>query len=189
MPVCVRPDGKGEGDAEDTVKNSLLVTSLEIAAIVLIAAVLGIGWNRTLLASAWKGEAAIQQPASPQAQTAQAGGEELVPMPIPLAQVKDMHDGKQAVVIDARSASTFIQGHIAGAVSLPLEEARKNPSSLKGRFSKDATIIAYCNGFSCHDSMDLGKLMMQAGYANVYVYEGGFPEWRDSGYPVAKGGA
>ncbi|MCM0080107.1 rhodanese-like domain-containing protein [Geomonas sp. Red32] len=170
-------------------KNSLLVTSLEIAAIVLIAAVLGIGWNRTLLASAWKGEAAIQQPASPQAQTAQAGGEELVPMPIPLAQVKDMHDGKQAVVIDARSASTFIQGHIAGAVSLPLEEARKNPSSLKGRFSKDATIIAYCNGFSCHDSMDLGKLMMQAGYANVYVYEGGFPEWRDSGYPVAKGGA
>jgi rhodanese-related sulfurtransferase len=36
--------------------------------------------------------------------------------------------------------------------------------------------------------MDLAKLLMQAGYTAVYVYEGGFPEWRDAGYPVATGG-
>jgi rhodanese-related sulfurtransferase len=28
---------------------------------------------------------------------------------------------------------------------------------------------------------------MNAGFSNVMVYEGGFPEWRDSGLPVEKG--
>jgi rhodanese-related sulfurtransferase len=163
-------------------KKAWVGTLIEICLIVIVAATAGIAWNRTLLAGAWRGES------TPQAQAAAPKGEEL-PMPIALSQVKEMHDGKQAVIVDARSAANYALGHIAGAVALPLEEARKNPqlSPLKTKVPADATIIVYCNGFSCHDSMDLGKLLMQAGYASVYVYEGGFPEWRDAGYPIAKG--
>jgi rhodanese-related sulfurtransferase len=160
---------------------------VEICLIVAIAATAGITWNRTLLAAAWRGEATQQAGAAAKDQA--AGKEEQLPMPIGLMQVKEMHDARQAVIIDARSAADFAQGHIAGAITFPLEQARKNPSlPLKTRVPIDATIIAYCNGFSCHDSMELGKLMQQAGYASVYVYEGGFPEWRDAGYPVATGG-
>ena len=152
----------------------------EICLIIIISATAGIFWNRALLTVAWQGGAT---------QKAQARSKvEELPMPIGLVQVKQMHDAKQAVIVDARSAESFAQGHILGAVALPLEEARKDASApLKAKLPKDATIIAYCNGFSCHDSMDLGKLLMQAGYASVYVYEGGFPEWRDAGYPTATG--
>lgn len=157
----------------------------EILLIVVIAAVAGIAWNRTLLVGAWRGEP------TPQAQAAVPPGEEL-PMPIGLVQVKQMHDAKEAVIVDARSAATFAQGHIAGAITLPLEEARKTgaaslKSALRAKIPATATVIAYCNGFSCHDSMDLGKLLMAAGYSSVYVFEGGFPEWRDAGYPTATG--
>jgi rhodanese-related sulfurtransferase len=163
-------------------KKKWLGTLSEICLIVVISATAGIAWNRTLLTGAWRGEL------TGQAQAAAPKGEAL-PMPIGLTQVKEMHDAKQAVIVDARSAASFAQGHIAGAIALPLEEARKHPSiPFKAKVPTDAVIIAYCNGFSCHDSMDLGELLMQAGYASVYVYEGGFPEWRDAGYPIATGG-
>ena len=163
-------------------RKNWLGTVAEICLIVIISASIGVIWNRSLLLSAWRGETAGQAQAAPV-------GEEL-PMPLGLMQIKEMYDAKQAVIVDARSAASFAEGHIAGAISLPLEEARKNPARpLKVKLSADATIIAYCNGFSCHDSMDLGKILMHAGYATVYVYEGGFPEWRDAGYPLARGGA
>ena len=156
-------------------------TITEICLIVAVSATAGLAWNWTLLTGAWRGSPA------PSAQTAAVQGEDL-PMPIGLAQVKEMLDAKQAVVVDARNAQFFARGHIAGAVTLPLEEARKTPTSpFKTRVATDATIIAYCNGFSCHDSMDLAKLLMHAGYGSVYVFEGGFPEWRDAGYPTATG--
>jgi rhodanese-related sulfurtransferase len=158
------------------------VTIAEICLIVAISATIGILWNRSLLTSAWRGEVATQAQAS-----APKGTE--TPMPVGLVQLKELYDARNAVLVDARSAANFSEGHISGAISLPLEEARKNPASpFKKKLPADATIIAYCNGFSCHDSMDLGKILMQAGYVSVYVYEGGFPEWRDAGYPVVKGG-
>jgi rhodanese-related sulfurtransferase len=163
-------------------KTRCVHTVVEIALIVAISAVAGITWNRTLLTSAWRGELTRQ------ALAAAPSGEEL-PMPIGLPQVKEMLDAKQAVLLDARNAASFREGHIAGALPVPLEEAKRNPSSpLSAKLAKGSTIIAYCNGFSCHDSMELGKILMRAGYTSVYVYEGGFPEWRDAGYQTATGG-
>ena len=162
-------------------KNGWLVTVLEISLIVVIAATAGILWNRALLADAWRGEPTQLVAAAPQG--------EALPMPIGIAQVKEMHDAGQAVLIDARSVDSYTEEHIAGAIPVPLEEARRSPASpLRGQIPADAIIITYCNGFSCHDSMDLGKLLIKAGYQSVYVFEGGLPEWRDAGYPVARGG-
>jgi rhodanese-related sulfurtransferase len=166
-------------------KHNWLTTVAEIGLIVAISAIVGIIWNRTLLTSAWRGEIAQQAQAAPQGETQG----EAIPMPLGLVQIKEMYDAKQAVIIDARSSANFSDGHIAGAISLPLEEARRNPARpLKAKLPADSILIAYCNGFSCHDSMDLGKILMHAGYGAVYVFEGGFPEWHDAGYPVSKGG-
>lgn len=154
---------------------------IEISLIVLVAAALGVFWNRTLLADAWHG--------APTRQAAPAQAGEQLPMPVGLAQVKEMLDAGQAVVVDARSAASFREEHIAGALPLPLEEAKKRTgkSPLLEKVPKDSVLIAYCNGFSCHDSTELAKLLIGSGYGSVYVFEGGLPEWRDAGYPVAKG--
>ena len=156
-------------------------TVAEIALVVMMAAVLGIAWNGALLADAWRG-----RPTQQQAEPAARG--EVLPMPIGLMQVKEMLDAGQAVLVDARSSDSFAKEHIAGALPLPLEEARRRSGSpLLDRVPADAVIIAYCNGFSCQDSMDLGKLLIKGGYGSVYVFEGGLPEWPDAGYPVAGG--
>ena len=53
------------------------------------------------------------------------------------------------------------------------------------RVAKDQTVIAYCSGFGCPDSFDLGVLLIESGYQDVRVFEGGYPEWRDAGLAVA----
>ena len=48
------------------------------------------------------------------------------------------------------------------------------------------TIIAYCSGYGCPDSFDLGVQLLAEGYLDVRVFEGGLPEWRDADLPVAR---
>jgi rhodanese-related sulfurtransferase len=88
------------------------------------------------------------------------------------------------VLIDARSSSAYAEAHLQGAVSLPLGQAQEGIRVLQGNIPKDTTLIVYCSGFGCPDSFDLGVLLLKAGYVDVLVYEGGFPEWRDAGRPL-----
>ena len=67
-----------------------------------------------------------------------------------------------------------------------LGEAEELIRGLAAKTAKDAFLVLYCSGFDCHDSKTLGDKLIQAGFRQVFVFEGGFPEWRDAGYPVDK---
>lgn len=155
---------------------------IEMALISLLAAALGIAWNHQLLYNAWRGTAMTAPPA-PGTPVAQGG----VPLPAGLMQVKEFHDRKEAVFVDARDGATFAAGHIAGAVSLPLGEWEARLPQLMAKVPRSALLVVYCNGYDCHDSMELGKKLLGAGYGTVFVFEGGYPEWKDAGYPVGGG--
>ena len=44
--------------------------------------------------------------------------------------------------------------------------------------------IIYCNGYECSLSLDLADyLYNEKLFEKVLVFEGGWPEWRDAGYP------
>ncbi len=93
-----------------------------------------------------------------------------------------------AMLIDARSPELYLDGHIAGAVSLPLLEIDSVLPAFLGQVPKDRVMITYCSGFGCPDSFDLGLLLLENGYRDVRVFEGGYPEWRDAGLPVTEQG-
>ena len=48
----------------------------------------------------------------------------------------------EAVVVDVRSAEAYAASHIAGAISVPLDEIESNPAGLD--LDKDQWIITYC---------------------------------------------
>ncbi len=52
---------------------------------------------------------------------------------------------------------------------------------------REQPLVVYCSGYDCHDSRDLATRLLAAGYRTVYVFEGGYPEWRDAGYPTREG--
>lgn len=154
-------------------------TLYEIIVILLMAISIGVAWNHKLLLNAWTGQAPA--PAPPAAAGPPAAA---IPLPVGLMQVKDMFDRKEAIIIDARDGATFAKGHISGAVSLPVGESSEKIPAFAAKYPTDSLLIIYCNGYGCHDSMELGTKLIASGFTSVYAFEGGYPEWKDAGYPV-----
>ena len=149
----------------------------EMALIFLVATALGIAWNHRILYDAWTGREATG--------VAQTGKN--TPLPLGLMQVKELYDRKEATFVDARDAKAFATRHIRGAVSLPAGEFGTQLRRFRAQVPTTATLLVYCNGYDCHDSREVGSELLKNGYRTVYVFEGGFPEWRDAGYPTAGG--
>jgi hypothetical protein len=85
----------------------------------------------------------IQQNQAQAGATATAFNSELASIPrVDLATAKSLYDSKQVTMVDARNTSEFEQGHIAGAISLPLVDLQQKVSLLPEDHS--AQIIAYC---------------------------------------------
>jgi len=64
---------------------------------------------------------------------------------VPRVAVKDAKtafDSGQAIILDVRPADAFANGHIAGAISIPLGSIESNPLGLD--LDKNKWIITYC---------------------------------------------
>ena len=92
--------------------------------------------------------------------------------------------GEKIVVLDVRPAADFTgeQGHIAGAINIPLEE-------LPGRFAELApheehTILLVCR--TDRRSSKAAQLLSQQGFADVHVAKMGMTGWNQHGFPVQR---
>jgi rhodanese-related sulfurtransferase len=89
--------------------------------------------------------------------------------------------------VDCRSRDLFEEGHVAGSLHVPTEDAAPSETALAA-LRPMATVITYCDaGSSCQRSVRLASLLMQAGIADVRVLEGGMPEWLANGFPAESG--
>ncbi len=92
-----------------------------------------------------------------------------------------VHDGLVSV-LDVRPPEEFIQGHLPGAMNVPLSELKKHLHALP----KEREVVAYCRGPWCVLSFEAVALLRQKGY-QARRLEGGLPEWRQHGHPVSGG--
>lgn len=94
-------------------------------------------------------------------------------------------DAGTVVLIDVRPKEEFEQGHIAGAVSVPLESLK---GWAKGEAPKRKQIVAYCRGPYCVYAMQAVTELKKRGFRAARM-EDGIAEWRAAGYPLETGGA
>jgi rhodanese-related sulfurtransferase len=153
----------------------ILVEAVLIAA---LGVTIGLAVNHRQVTDAFAGRQAapMPQPSTPVT---------LLPQPVLLAEVREL--AGSAVMVDARETGFFVDGHLPGAVSLPLGEVEAQLAGFLRKIPLERTLVVYCNGYGCPDSFDLGLRLLEAGYRDVRVFEGGFPEWRDAGLPVKTG--
>jgi rhodanese-related sulfurtransferase len=109
------------------------------------------------------------------------------PVEIRLEAVKRLFDAGAAVIVDAREPDEYAAGHIAGALSLPFDEATAEPERLEGLRVGGRPIVTYCGGGTCEVSLGLAWELIAAGQTRVVVYVGGYGEWAEAGYPVEQG--
>jgi rhodanese-related sulfurtransferase len=90
--------------------------------------------------------------------------------------------GSGTLLLDARAAAAYRQGHIPGAVSLPLAEFARVFPGLARRLREARMLVVYCSGPNCGDSRDLGLRLWENGLKNLLLYKGGMEDWNEKGH-------
>lgn len=97
---------------------------------------------------------------------------------------KLIYDSGKTLFVDARSRDNYDDGHIPGAVSMPVGEFNNLIDSFIDQHSVDQPIVTYCSGRTCADSHNLARLLMDFGFSDVKVFIDGFPGWKAEGYAI-----
>jgi rhodanese-related sulfurtransferase len=103
------------------------------------------------------------------------------PVDIRLDFAKALFD-KKYTFIDARDAPDYIEGTIKGAINIPFHKFDENKTKLE-KLPKDKVYVCFCS-MTCDVSIDLAYAMAHMGFSRVYIFHGGWDEWRNAGYPM-----
>jgi len=85
-----------------------------------------------------------------------------------------------ATIIDVRPFEEYRAGHIAGAMSIPVEELKTRLSKLP----RNQEIVAYCRGPYCVFAAQAVEILRTHGFQAVRL-EDSVTDWRAHGLPVA----
>ena len=86
---------------------------------------------------------------------------------------------EEVVILDARPQHEYDAGHIAGAISVPIEVLQERLKALPKR--KD--YVAYCRGPYCVYA-DRAVELLRANGRKARRLADGFPEWKAAGLPI-----
>ena len=83
------------------------------------------------------------------------------------------------VVLDVRPPEEYAAAHLAGAISMPLEQLERR----LGELPRDRPIVAYCRGPYCVLAVNAVEALRRHGFDAVRAPEG-VQEWRELGLTV-----
>ena len=105
------------------------------------------------------------------------------PMLVNLEFSKYHFDAGSAIFIDSRDPEDYESGHIKNAINIPYDYYEDYEDVING-LDDDSIYIIYCSGGECSLSIDLADyLYNEKLFDNLLIFEGGWPEWQDAGYP------
>ena len=103
-----------------------------------------------------------------------------LPVQVDAATVDNVRGRDDVVLIDVREDSEYAEGHIPGAVLIPLGQI---PDRLD-EIPQDKTVIAVCR--SGNRSGQATNFLRQQGFDNVHNMQGGMLAWDQAGYEIEK---
>lgn len=102
--------------------------------------------------------------------------------PVAMDELLKRARSKQVVILDTRPASEYVAGHIAGAISVPVDDLQRRLKEL----TRGKEYVAYCRGPYCVYAHRAVEILRTNGRRARRLLEG-FPEWRSAGLPVESG--
>lgn len=103
--------------------------------------------------------------------------------PVTRSDLMQRLEGDEVLLLDVRPEDEFAQGHLPGALNVPLAD-------LEARFAElpaDREIVAYCRGPYCILSFEAAAFLRRNGFLARRL-EDGLPEWRAAGLMVEVSG-
>lgn len=102
-----------------------------------------------------------------------------------VADVKQKMDaGEDVLLLDVRTADDFIgeQGHVEGAVLIPLEELKNKVADIES--FREKTVMTICR--TDRRSAKAAQILANNGFTDVRVVKQGMTDWNESGYPSSR---
>lgn len=98
------------------------------------------------------------------------------------AQLTDMVNREDAVVLDLRDTAEYRQGHVVGSINMPFGKLAERVAELE-RF-RDRPIIVVCK--MGHHSGAVAKTLKEKGFTRVFRLGGGMLEWQGAQLPTVR---
>jgi rhodanese-related sulfurtransferase/DNA-binding transcriptional ArsR family regulator len=106
-------------------------------------------------------------------------GDRSDPEPVEMDDLLKRARSGKVVILDARPANEYAAGHIAGALSVPVDELKER----LGKLPKGKAYVAYCRGPYCVYADRAVQILLKSGRKAQRLIDG-FPEWKAAGLPV-----
>jgi len=91
--------------------------------------------------------------------------------------------GQDFILIEVLSEEHFKNGHIPGAIHIPVEDLTEENLTEKN-ISKEDIIVVYCTTYSCPASTDAAKKLLEMGYEKTYDFKAGKQGWDSAGFEL-----
>lgn len=103
---------------------------------------------------------------------------------VPLEELLTMMENNDKFkLVEALSEEAYREGHIPGAVNVPVERATEEAGR---KLKKSDKIVVYCASYTCHASTKLARQLMKLGYKKVMDFKAGKKGWTDAGLELEK---
>jgi rhodanese-related sulfurtransferase len=89
-----------------------------------------------------------------------------------------IEDKPDLVLLDVRTASEYEEGHIEGAVNIPVQELSVRFDEL----SPEDELLIYCR--TGNRSAQAVDILLDLGFTKIYHMDEGIKGWTEAGYPV-----
>jgi rhodanese-related sulfurtransferase len=100
---------------------------------------------------------------------------------------KQMLEDGEAVIIDVRQQQYYEEGHIPGALLMPLDSLEKLVRSGRAPITTSDMLILYCDCPAEESSLMAASVLEHYGFSKIYVMRGGWQAWKDASFPVVEG--
>ena len=100
-------------------------------------------------------------------------------------QMKEMRDrNEDFVFLNVLPEEMYRKQHIPGSDNMPEKDKNFVQRVEQQAGSKDRKIVVYCANTECTASPNAARKLDEAGFTNVFDYEGGTAAWKDAGLPI-----
>jgi rhodanese-related sulfurtransferase/DNA-binding transcriptional ArsR family regulator len=99
--------------------------------------------------------------------------------PVPAKELWQRARQGLVTVLDVRPPEEYAQGHIRGAINVPVTELKKRLHQIPA----DQEVVAYCRGPYCLLAYEAVQVLRKKG-VKARRLEEGYPEWKSAGLPV-----
>lgn len=101
---------------------------------------------------------------------------------VAVADVAQITNYQQGVILDIRDKDSFAKGHIANAKNIPFDTLESKINQVQ-KWQKRPIIVTCNNGLTAKKSI---KTLKANGFENLYVLSGGMQAWLKEGFPLVK---